>query len=1410
MDGTVVKFLVCFCVLTAYCSGQELGKSVDEVSILFGFEGKGVELELIRLTNTRITVDDVECHSIGSTPPPRQYSFTCNTVLYGQRVRITRSYRQYNYLLNVCEVEILVLASLSNCNPGYWGPGCSETCNNCGGESGAKFCYQDTGDCFSGCVAGRYGSDCSQLCDISCRDSVCNQDTGSCPYQTWLIPSTITVDGVQCYRYDTQFVETRTPTCAVPVTMETTVTHDAAEATACTVIRRRAQTVMYGNDCSLQCLATSCANGQCDVVTGLCTQCDGNYDGPYCADCSPGYYGASCSQQCRSSRCLNNVCDRQYGWCLACPPGSWNFDCGNQCPSNCKDSLCDKDTGRCLACSAGFWGDSCDQSCSAGCQSNECDQQTGHCQPCDSSYWGAKCDQMCAVGCPNRQCDQQTGYCQPCNSNYWGDRCDQQCSTGCLNSLCVQETGRCLSGCRYGYWGDFCNETCLSSRCRNKQCNQTNGLCLECRSQYFELPYCECVDGRYYVDPYCDPCPAQCYNNTPCDKTTGYCDSCPPGKRGNFCGEACQIGTYGQDCRETCGQCSSGETTCNSVNGECINCKPGWKAPYCKVCEDGKYGQNCTQTCGQCSNGAICDKETGHCPSCPTARQKHSVKTAANHAEPVFLEQPATPSLENVPVDAQAASVDHYARSKFRRIQEEAAGTWAPSDLPWDHWKRKTASKSTCGRVRGEVSESRNGDANGSPLSFDPIVISTTDKTQEKPKAAVKPQVKAKPSRTPLGKGAIYENVAIGQAALSSQAEPASSAQPPKDKKGKQPKTKSAGESVVRDDAAEDVLTDDELKEDGSLYANEDMYSNVDPASLSLDTLQRQVLNKLKALGKLETEFQKIPPIDEKAPKVNGEREENNMKNRFKSILPYDRNRVVLEKINGDDASDYINASFVRGHRSDKAYIAAQGPKNNTAGDFWRMVWQEQVTHIVMLTNLLEHNKWKCYEYWPAKGAKMTYGTMEVTGVDDEQRAHYVIRTFDVSQAGDREKRRVQQFHYVSWFDHEVPATTPLVDFWRHVKARASCTSKSPLLVHCSAGVGRTGTFIALDVVIDRAQHEANVIIRDVVQRLRDDRCNMVQNKGQYLFLHEAVLEAYTSLNTRLDLTTFESVFDQPVQSGSPNQRIDKEFEALRQMRSCFSRPVYHTAVQDENRAKNRNPNALPDDRHLVYLTPHVRGRNQYINAVYMSTFRESRGSIMTQLPLPDTLMDIWRLVDGCQVNTIVSLGDADIQQDGSSSFYWPRHVEDTVRTGLYTVTLKSLTKLGSSFTRYNLSLELQDQTDTRSVEVFHYEDWSGEVPSSTTDMLQLLDSLGDNTRKQRAGHPLLVQCIDGAAKSGLFCALHDVISRVTQDQEVDVYLAVRHVHSVRPEAIPSVEQYRYCYELLQQHRNSQNIYANA
>ncbi|KAL8605914.1 hypothetical protein ACOMHN_059704 [Nucella lapillus] len=602
------------------------------------------------------------------------------------------------------------------------------------------------------------------------------------------------------------------------------------------------------------------------------------------------------------------------------------------------------------------------------------------------------------------------------------------------------------------------------------------------------------------------------------------------------------------------------------------------------------------------------------------------------------------------------------------------------------------------------------------------------DKKKTKPNAQVKPMTKPaiKPKPTQAGDqnvSDLHDRPAPSALPAATSQGSANSAHGPH-----------SGARALTDDEELDSLWD--VQE--PIYSNDPSYTNIIP----LNQLQKTIVDSLKD-RKIADEFQFM--VGFKAfPVTNARRQDNYYKNRFKSIVPYDRNRVVLERVNDDDASDYINASFIKGYKADKAYIAAQAPKPDTQDDFWRMVWQERITDIVMLTNLKEGIKDKCHEYWPAKGESLNTGHVEITGQEEEERAHFVVRTFSVKKLQSPEQRQVRQYHYVKWMDHEVPATTPLVDFWRYVRARAPRTATAPPLhgalqvtAAVVAGVGRTGTYIALDILIDQSQQQQDISLYSTVDNLRNYRCHLVQNKGQYKFLHEAVLEAYMSGDSRLKTSSFDSAFPAPIRHDKPHPRIDAQYQKLYQMKTDLIQPSHTTVSLEENRQKNRDPHVLPDDKNLVYITAHRKGRNQYINAVYMPTFLSSRGSIVTQLPLADTVIDLWRLVDSWDVSTIVSIGPVDTRQD--KGCYWPRRKAAPVTCGVYNVTFMSMTSLGDTLNSYTVNMKRKGKS--HDLRVLHYEAWTGEVAHNVLDLITLVDTL-QTAHKQSSNEPIIVQCM--------------------------------------------------------------------
>ncbi|XP_054027677.1 receptor-type tyrosine-protein phosphatase eta [Dryobates pubescens] len=258
-------------------------------------------------------------------------------------------------------------------------------------------------------------------------------------------------------------------------------------------------------------------------------------------------------------------------------------------------------------------------------------------------------------------------------------------------------------------------------------------------------------------------------------------------------------------------------------------------------------------------------------------------------------------------------------------------------------------------------------------------------------------------------------------------------------------------------------------------------------------------------------EYEELKSAGVHQPKFAAELAENRGKNRYNNVLPYDISRVKLSD-QGPGSGDYINANYMPGYNSKKAFIAAQGPLPNTIDDFWRMVWEKNIYSIVMLTKCVEQARTKCEQYWPDKESK-SYGDIIVTMVSEIVLPEWTIRDFTVEKANTPESHTVRQFHFTSWPDHGVPETTDLLINFRHLVHEYSSQNPidSPTLVHCSAGVGRTGTFIAIDRLIQQMEMESTVDVYGVVYDLRMHRPLMVQTEDQYVFLNQCVMDIIRS-----------------------------------------------------------------------------------------------------------------------------------------------------------------------------------------------------------------------------------------------------------------------------------------------------------
>ncbi|KAK6628641.1 Tyrosine-protein phosphatase 10D [Polyplax serrata] len=251
-------------------------------------------------------------------------------------------------------------------------------------------------------------------------------------------------------------------------------------------------------------------------------------------------------------------------------------------------------------------------------------------------------------------------------------------------------------------------------------------------------------------------------------------------------------------------------------------------------------------------------------------------------------------------------------------------------------------------------------------------------------------------------------------------------------------------------------------------------------------------------------EFEELKHVGREQPCMAADLPCNRPKNRFTNILPYDHSRFKLQPVDDEEGSDYINANYVPGHNSPREFIVTQGPLHSTRDDFWRMVWESNSRAIVMLTRSIEKGREKCDHYWPYDTLPVYYGDISVTLLNQSHYIDWSITEF-LACRGDA-SRVIRHFHFTTWPDFGVPSPPQtLVRFVRAFRERVG-TEQKPIVVHCSAGVGRSGTFIALDRILQSMKTSDTVDIFGIVWQMRKERVWMVQTEQQYICIHQCLL----------------------------------------------------------------------------------------------------------------------------------------------------------------------------------------------------------------------------------------------------------------------------------------------------------------
>nr|XP_022315948.1 receptor-type tyrosine-protein phosphatase kappa-like isoform X2 [Crassostrea virginica] len=554
--------------------------------------------------------------------------------------------------------------------------------------------------------------------------------------------------------------------------------------------------------------------------------------------------------------------------------------------------------------------------------------------------------------------------------------------------------------------------------------------------------------------------------------------------------------------------------------------------------------------------------------------------------------------------------------------------------------------------------------------------------------------------------------------------------------------------------------------------------------------------NKINEAEGLKREYRLIPAGLTASCEI-AKKSENKDKNRYGNIIAYDHSRVILKPVNGDIHDDYTNANYIEGYKKTKAYIAAQGPTKTTMNDIWRMVWEEKSRTVIMLTNPTETGKKKCEQYWPDPTETKEYAGIKVKLVSVESHPDFSIRTFHIQKDG--ENRIIKQFHYTTWPDHGVPRFGHSLLLMRQKIRAYDALSNGPPIVHCSAGVGRTGTYIAVDVNLEQAKHEGLIDVHNFVQLMRTQRVNMVQTLEQYIFVYDVLLEALICGDTTMAAATFPVTLSEMLEYDQSigKTKLEEQFEVLNLISSTIEKEDTTVALKPENIFKNRDKNVIPANRCRPYLVTPVEDYNNYINAVFLNGYRRKDAFIVTQMPLPNTAVDFWRMIYDQNSYCIVMLNEIE-ETDEMCQQYWTLETCGE-KFGPFIVETTAEIKSDPSITvrDFTITNTLNPQEVPRVVRQFHFHRWpdASPVPNTKASLLDLLENV-DNWQKQFTNTPVTVHCMNGVDRSGLFVAASCIVERIKSDREVDVFQSIKQMRQNRSQLICNMEQYRFCHEL--------------
>ncbi|XP_062607519.1 receptor-type tyrosine-protein phosphatase alpha-like isoform X5 [Saccostrea cucullata] len=998
---------------------------------------------------------------------------------------------------------------------------------------------------------------------------------------------------------------------------------------------------------------------------------------------------------------------------------------------------------------SGVYGQNCDIPCPQNCQERHCNIVNGTCLGCVAGYKGLRCEEQCDPGTYDLECTKTCGNCSD------GDHCNHV-NGSCPNGCDVGAQGyTCDEVCSFGRHGKNCVEFC-NSTCRGG-CNRFTGVCESGCIAGWKGDFCENKCDRRMYGEKCNTSCGFCLNLEQCHHINGTClNRCDRGFQGDKCTEECPAGLYNYNCEDTCNINCGVPSRCNKETGECQSgCQPGWKGPKCdKKCDGGKFGLNCAQSCGVCLDKEQCHHINGSCLNgCDRG---------------------------------------------YQGINCTQGCAWGFYGYGCNETCKTTCSNRTCDAISGACPQMIGPDLpdiDAAPIiggvvaviivCLAAVVIVIVFRRLKRYK-----QEHQQHRHTRSQQQRDRENFNLNSHINDNMEMKINPVLKPEKQK---PTLKTTNERKYDN---RNYDTDDEGIENpyGDLFINEETVQDI-----PVNQLENVIAEKRKDEEEgFKREFAMLPHGEQHKCDA-GKLPENVTKNRYKTTFPYDHSRVILKVTNGN--SDYINANFIKGTDSEGEYIASQGPKQNTLSEFWAMTWQKNVTQIVMLTNLKERAKIKCTQYWPEEMKAIAFGNIIVKSTEVKEYAFYIIRKLSVTHKELKKSRVVIQYHYTTWPDHGTPDPFCLLIFHNHVTRTRTNHENSSTVVHCSAGIGRTGTYIALDALYKTGKVTGKVNIAEYVKTMRANRMNMVQTYEQYMTVFLSLNEAFKAPVEAQTVSEFTQKAEQLTRDTTANHAaIRKEFELLMEVRPVYTQADYKIAKQHNTDKSGKA--ILPLDKYSLFLTSSIPKRGSFINAINISSYTREGAFIVTKYQPPDDAVDFLRLLVDHESDTVICMNPL---SEIESTKAWMADPASSRSAPPFAVQYETHRDTDVKTTTLKIGKDEETHTVT-IVEPKGSLKTSG--TSHDTSSLRSLIFYAQNISSER---PITVISKDGATLCGVFCSVYNLIQQLTLDENVDVFTAVRLLQKRRPEFCSTQDEYLLIYRTVCDYigTTSENVYYN-